>query len=127
MKVEEFVDPYLGQSWGSLGARVLTSGNQVSVTLGYPAAGLQADLAVQLAAFLQVDTVDLQLNLAVKGGSGFGQVNQGRQALRADTRPWSEGHVHELYDDRQNAHGVAWSYGQRCLAADFGSNPVGRS
>ena len=74
MKVEEFVDPYLGQSWGSLGARVLTSGNQVSVTLGYPAAGLQADLAVQLAAFLRVDTVDLQLNLAVKGGSGFGQV-----------------------------------------------------
>ena len=74
MKVEEFVDPYLGQSWGSLGARVLTSGNQVSVTLGYPAAGLQADLAVQLAAFLQVDSVDLQLNLAVKGGSGFGQV-----------------------------------------------------
>ena len=65
MKVEEFVDPYLGQSWGSLGARVLTSGNQVSVTLGYPAAGLQADLAVQLAAFLQVDTVDLQLKVAV--------------------------------------------------------------
>ena len=74
MKVEEFVDPYLGQSWGSLGARVLTSGNQVSVTLGYPAAGLQADLAVQLAAFLEVDTVDLQLNFAVSGGSGFGQV-----------------------------------------------------
>ena len=39
MKVEDFVDPYVGQSWGSLGARILTSGNQISVTLGYPAAG----------------------------------------------------------------------------------------
>ena len=169
MKVEEFVDPYLGQSWGSLGARVLTSGNQVSVTLGYPAAGLQADLAVQLAAFLEVDTVDLQLNFAVSGGSGFGQVkhivlvssgkggvgksttavnlalaldaegakvglldgdiygpSQGMM-LGADTGPWSESHVDELYDDRQNAHGVARPHGQRCPAADFGSNPVGRS
>ena len=74
MKVEEFIDPYLGQSWGSLGARVRTSGKQISVTLGYPAAGLRADLAPQLAQFLNVDAVDLQLSFSAGRGSGFGQV-----------------------------------------------------
>ena len=74
MKVEEFIDPYVGQSWGSLGARILTSGNQISVTLGYPAAGLRDTLASQLAEFLGVDSVDLQLSFAPGGGSGFGQV-----------------------------------------------------
>ena len=68
MKVEEFIDPYVGQSWGSLGARILTSGNQISVTLGYPAAGLRDTLASQLAEFLGVDSVDLQLSFAPGGG-----------------------------------------------------------
>ena len=45
----------------SLGARILTSGNQISVTLGYPAAGLQTQLASQLAEFLGVDDIELQL------------------------------------------------------------------
>ncbi len=74
MKVEDFVDPYVGQSWGSLGARILTSGNQISVTLGYPAAGLQTQLASQLAEFLGVDDIELQLGFSAGGGSGFGQV-----------------------------------------------------
>jgi ATP-binding protein involved in chromosome partitioning len=74
MKVEDFVDPYVGQSWGSLGARILTSGKQISVTLGYPAEGMQADLATQLAEFLGVQQVELQVGFAAAGGSGFGQV-----------------------------------------------------
>ena len=64
----------MGQSWGSLGARILTSGNQISVTLGYPAAGLQTQLASQLAEFLGVDDIELQLGFSAGGGSGFGQV-----------------------------------------------------
>ena len=52
MKVEQFVDPYLQQTWGDLGARILTSGNQIAVTLGYPALGMQADLQRRLAEFL---------------------------------------------------------------------------
>ena len=74
MKVEDFVDPYVGQSWGSLGARILTSGKQISVTLGYPAEGMHADLATQLAEFLGVQQVELQVGFAAAGGSGFGQV-----------------------------------------------------
>ena len=47
MKVEEFIDPYLGLSWQQLGARVLSSGNRISVTLGYPAMGMQEQLQQQ--------------------------------------------------------------------------------
>lgn len=74
MKVEDFADPYLGETWGNLGAQILTSGNQISVTLGYPAFGMQPQLAAELAIFLGVDSVDLQLEFAITGGSGFGQV-----------------------------------------------------
>ena len=71
MKVEDFADPYLGETWGNLGAQILTSGNQISVTLGYPAFGMQPQLAAELAIFLGVDSVDLQLEFAIAGGSGF--------------------------------------------------------
>ena len=57
MKVEEFTDPYLGKTWQELGARILASGNRISVTLGYPAHGLQAQLQQQLAEFLGVADV----------------------------------------------------------------------
>ena len=60
MKVEEFVDPYLNRTWGELGARILTSGNQVAVTLGYPADGVQEKLAGDHARFLGVDAIDLE-------------------------------------------------------------------
>ena len=52
MKVEDFVDPFLGKSWGELGARVLTSGSQVAVTLGYPALGMREELQQALSAHL---------------------------------------------------------------------------
>ena len=58
MKVEEFTDPYLGKTWQELGARILASGNRISVTLGYPAHGLQAQLQQQLAEFLGVTEVE---------------------------------------------------------------------
>ena len=45
MKIEQFLDPYLNVTWGELGARVLSSGNQVAVTLGYPAEGIRDRLA----------------------------------------------------------------------------------
>ena len=64
MKVEDFVDPLSGRTWGELGARVLSAGNQVSVTLGYPVVGLADQLSAQLAEFLEVDGLDLDLRFA---------------------------------------------------------------
>ena len=74
MKVEDFVDPYLGQTWQSLGARVLSSGKRISVTLGYPAQGMQAKLTEQLSAFLGVDYIELDISFSSPPGRGFGQV-----------------------------------------------------
>ena len=74
MRVEDFVDPYLKQTWGSLGARILTSGNQVAVTLGYPAQGMQAQLQSQLAEFLGAPDLDLELRFSAPPGRGFNHV-----------------------------------------------------
>ncbi|TNF86542.1 MAG: ATP-binding protein, partial [Gammaproteobacteria bacterium] len=74
MKIEQFPDPYLNVSWGELGARVLSSGNQVAVTLGYPAAGIRDRLAGQLADFLGVSGVDLDLRFQAPPGRGFARV-----------------------------------------------------
>ncbi len=74
MKVEDFIDPYAGQSWGDLGVRVLSSGKQVSVTLGYPAAGITDALASQLAEFLGVDEIDLEVHFAAPPSQGFDKV-----------------------------------------------------
>ncbi len=76
MKVEDFVDPYLGQTWQSLGARVLSSGKRISVTLGYPAQGMQAKLTEQLSAFLGVDDIELDISFSSPPGRGFGQVKK---------------------------------------------------
>ena len=74
MKIEEFVDPYVGQTWGDLGARILTSGNQVGVTLGYPALGAQEKLAAQLAEHLGVAEIDLDIKFSAPPGRGFEHV-----------------------------------------------------
>ena len=74
MGVEAFEDPCLGVPWGELGARVLTSGNQVAVTLGYPAAGARDAYAQALAEHLGVDHVDLDLRFSPPAGRGFTQV-----------------------------------------------------
>ena len=74
MKIEQCPDPYLNVSWGELGARVLSSGNQVAVTLGYPAAGIRDRLAGQLADFLGVSAVDLDLRFQAPPGRGFSRV-----------------------------------------------------
>ncbi|MEM7078454.1 MAG: P-loop NTPase, partial [Pseudomonadota bacterium] len=74
MRVEQFTDPYLGQTWGELGARILTSGNRVAVTLGYPAAGHAVHLSRELAAFLGTDELQLELDFQAPQGRGFGQV-----------------------------------------------------
>ena len=74
MKIEEFIDPYVGRSWGDLGARILTSGRQISVTLGYPAAGYTEELAKALADHLGVPEVDLEVSFAPPPGKGFERV-----------------------------------------------------
>ena len=71
MKIEEFHDPYLNRPWSELGARVLSSGNRISVTLGYPAQGFKLDLQQQLAIHLGVADIDLELRFAPPAGRGF--------------------------------------------------------
>ena len=77
MKVEQFIDPYLQKSWQELGARVLSAGSQVSVTLGYPALGFREELAAKLKAYLNVDDVELELHFSAPAGRGFNQVKAG--------------------------------------------------
>ncbi|MEQ8485402.1 MAG: iron-sulfur cluster carrier protein ApbC [Pseudomonadales bacterium] len=74
MKVEQFPDPYLDVPWQDLGARVLSSGSRIGVTLGYPAAGMHDELARRLAEFLGVDHVDLELDFRPPPGRGPGRV-----------------------------------------------------
>lgn len=74
MKVEDFVDPFLGKSWGELGARVLTSGSQVAVTLGYPALGMREELQQALSAHLGGANVELDVQFSAPKGRGFDQV-----------------------------------------------------
>ncbi|MEM8768771.1 MAG: P-loop NTPase, partial [Pseudomonadota bacterium] len=74
MRVEAFPDPCLGTPWGELGARILSSGNQISVTLGYPAAAERDSYAAALAEFLEVDAVDLDLNFSPPTSRGINQV-----------------------------------------------------
>ena len=74
MKVEQFNDPYLAKSWSSLGARVLSSGQRVSVTLGYPAVGIRDALTDQLKAFLNTDKLDLEVRFDPPAARGFTRV-----------------------------------------------------
>lgn len=74
MKIEEFIDPYVGKSWAELGARVLTSGNQIAVTLGYPAAGYVDELTALLQTHLGAADVQLEVNFSVPHARGFGHV-----------------------------------------------------
>jgi ATP-binding protein involved in chromosome partitioning len=74
MRIEAFPDPYLGIPWGDLGARILTSGNRVSVTLGYPAEGAVAQYAAELGEFLGSEGIELDLRFAAPPGRGIEQV-----------------------------------------------------
>lgn len=74
MRIEDFIDPYLGRSWGDLGVRVLSSGNRIAVTLGYPAAGRQKELESELATHLGTTNVELDLRFAPGDGRGFAHV-----------------------------------------------------
>ena len=78
MKIEDFVDPYAQVSWGELNARILTSGNQIGVTLGYPAEGYRTELAQLLAEHLGVAEVELDLKFSAPaarpGGGALSQV-----------------------------------------------------
>ncbi|MCZ6709186.1 MAG: iron-sulfur cluster carrier protein ApbC [Gammaproteobacteria bacterium] len=74
MKIEQFPDPYLNLPWGELGARVMTSGNRISVTLGYPAQGMRDSLAAELGQFLGTDDVELDLRFQPPPGRGFNRV-----------------------------------------------------
>lgn len=74
MKLEAFVDPLSGRTWAELGARVLSSGNRVSVTLGYPAAGMQDELRAALQAHLGVTDLDLEVSFQAPQGKGFNHV-----------------------------------------------------
>lgn len=73
MKLEDFPDPYLGRPWGELGVRLLSSGERVAVTLGYPAQGMRTQLAERLGEFLGA-AIDLELRFSPPPGRGFSRV-----------------------------------------------------
>ena len=73
MKPEQFTDPYVGKTWGVLGARVLSSGNRVAVALGYPARGLKDRLTDSLQEFLGAP-VDLELSFSPPASMGLERV-----------------------------------------------------
>ena len=72
-RVEAFPDPYLGRTWGELGARVQLDGDTVHVTLGYPARGFEENLQAKLAEFLGA-SVKLEVDFAAPEGRGLGRV-----------------------------------------------------
>ncbi len=74
MRVEEFPDPYLGATWGDLGVRILSSGNKVSVTLGYPAIGTGESYRQALAEFLKTDELELDIQFSAPSSRGFDRV-----------------------------------------------------
>ena len=74
MKIAAFPDPYLGTSWGDLGARIISSGNKVTVTLGYPALGAVADYESALGEFLGTADLALDLRFSPPPGRGFEQI-----------------------------------------------------
>ena len=74
MKIEEFKDPYLGKTWADLGARILSSGKHVSVTLGYPALGYKAELTELLSAHLGGAEIELDVQFSPPRARGFDHV-----------------------------------------------------
>ena len=61
MRIENFVDPYLRKEFGALGAEILSSGNQVMISLGYPARGLHESLQSDIQDFLNASELSLDL------------------------------------------------------------------
>lgn len=74
MKIEEFIDPYIGKTWAALGARVLSSGSQVGVTLGYPAAGYVDTLTKKLSEHLGGAAIELDVQFSAPKARGFDRV-----------------------------------------------------
>lgn len=74
MKVEDFIDPYVGKSWSDLGARVLSSGKQIAVTLGYPAAGYVDELTTRLSEHLGGAEIELDVQFTAPNPRGFEHV-----------------------------------------------------
>ncbi len=75
MKIEQFTDPYLGKSWGQLGARILTSGKHIAVTLGYPAQGMVDELKRALGEYLGTQDLELEVRFAPPPGRNEGQLS----------------------------------------------------
>ena len=61
MRLEEFVDPILGKTWGDLGESIKFSGSSVKVGLGYPVDGLANEFQKSLSSFLNTPDLDLEL------------------------------------------------------------------
>ena len=77
MRIENFVDPYLRKELGALGAKILSSGNQVMLSLGYPARGLHDILQADIQDFLNASELSLDLRFdssSLKKSGSLGSV-----------------------------------------------------
>jgi ATP-binding protein involved in chromosome partitioning len=65
--LERYVDPYLGESLGSAGAvrevQARGAGYEVSLGLGFPVGGYQAELTAALEEYLRAQAIDLPLQI----------------------------------------------------------------
>ncbi len=77
MRIENFIDPYLRKEFGALGAKILSSGNQVMLSLGYPARGLHDSLQADIQDFLNATELSLDLRFdssSLKKSGSLGSV-----------------------------------------------------
>ena len=76
MRIEEFVDPVIGKTWGELEAQIRLSEKKVEVGLGYPTDGFAEDLKEELARFLGMDDLDVDFQFLRPKQRSFADVSR---------------------------------------------------
>ena len=76
MRIDEFIDPILGKTWGDLGATIKFSGSSVKVGLGYPVDGLANEFQESLSSFLNTSGLELELDFDRPKDRSFSEVGR---------------------------------------------------
>ena len=76
MRIDEFIDPILGKTWGDLGATIKFSGSSVKVGLGYPVDGLANEFQESLSKFLNTSGLELELDFDRPKDRSFSEVGR---------------------------------------------------
>ena len=76
MRIEEFVDPLLGKTWGELGAEIRLSESKAEIGLGYPTEGFAEELKTDLGRFLATDNLDVDFRFLRPKNRSFAGVSR---------------------------------------------------